>query len=139
APGEDGVRVAEGRVGCFTADEGGRPRVHVRDVRDLLGRPALGRNRPLDIGARVVEESILYGLDWHRVRRLLADHDDARNYVNRHLFWATRIGSSADGRPEIEASSADEGAIAGRAKNILQAHLAGGRLIEPRAIERLLT
>lgn len=139
APGDELFFLARGRVEYFSADEERPTLVDVRDVGDLLGLTALVRNRPLDIEARVVEESILYGLDWHRVRRLLADHDDARNYVNRHLFWATRIGSSADGRPEIEASSADEGAIAGRAKNILQAHLAGGRLIEPRAIERLLT
>lgn len=138
-PGDELFFLARGRVEYFSTKEGRGQLVDVRDVGDLLGLTALMRNRPLDIEARVVEESILYGLAWSRLRRLLAEHDDARHYVNRHLFWATRIGSGVEGMPELDVAGADGGTVPGRAKNLLQAHLAGGRLIEPRSLDRLLT
>ncbi|HEX2101509.1 MAG TPA: DUF294 nucleotidyltransferase-like domain-containing protein [Candidatus Synoicihabitans sp.] len=137
-PGDELFFLARGRVEYFATAAGQPTLVDVRDVGDLLGLTALVSNQPLNIEARVVEESILYGLPWARLRKLLASHDDARNYVNRHLFWATRIGSGITAMSGSEAESSGEG-IGGRTKNILQAHLAGGRLIEPRSRDRLLT
>jgi CBS domain-containing protein len=131
--------LARGRVEYFgTGAARSGALVDVRDVGDLLGLTALVSQQPLNIEARVVEESILYGLSWPRLRALLAHHDDARNYVNRHLFWATRIGTDVEVNEPVSASA--EGAeLPGRARNVLQAHLDGARMIEPRPIERLLT
>ncbi len=137
APGPELYFLARGRVEYFSTSDDRATLVDVRDVGDLLGLTALMRNQRLDIEARVVEESILYTLPWNQLRKLLADHDDARNYVNRHLFWATRIGAGFDPNLSPELLTGVEGTS--RSKNLLQTHLAGGRVIEPRSLDRLLT
>jgi CBS domain-containing protein len=137
-PGDELFFLARGRVEYFGTTDGRPTLVDVRDVGDLLGLTALVSNQRLNIEARVVEESILYGLRWARLRKIITEHDDARNYVNRHLFWATRIGSDVEGMPSVAPSIASS-EIGGRSKNILQAHLEAGRLLQPRGLDRLLT
>ncbi len=133
-PGTELLVLVRGRVEYLITTDGQTERVAVRDEGDLLGLTPLLRSQPTRTLALVVEDAILYGLPWDRLQRLLAEHDDARHYVNRHLFWTTRLGGETESIP-----APDDEAIGGRAKNILQAHLAGGKVIQPRAIERLLT
>jgi CBS domain-containing protein len=133
-PGTELLVLVRGRVEYLITTDGQTERVAVRDEGDLLGLTPLLRGQPTRTTALVIEDSIFYGLPWHRIERLLAENDAARHYVNRHLFWTTRLGGNFESMPAPE-----EGAIGGRAKGILQAHLAGGRVIQPRAIERLLT
>ncbi len=133
-PGEDLYVLVRGRVEYVVAKEDKNELVAVRDEGDLLGLTPLLRSEPVRTTAQVVEDTILYGLPWKRLQRLLANNDEARHYVNRHLFWTTRLGgeSTVLAPPEVDG-------IDGRAKNILQAHLTGGKVIQPRAPERLLT
>ena len=133
-PGDFLLVLVRGRVEYTISTDGQTELVAVRDEGDLLGLTPLLRAQPSRTTAHVVEDTILYGLPWRKIERLLADHDDARHYVNRHLFWTTRLGGETESMPAPET-----GTISGRAKNILQAHLAGGKVIQPRAIERLLT
>jgi CBS domain-containing protein len=132
-PGDDVLFLARGRVEYIWNHEERSERVDVRDVGDVLGLSALVRNEPFRITAQALEDSLFYGMPWARVRVLLEQNDTARNYVRRHLFWAVRVGSP------IEFSEPTESSIAGRAKNILQAHLDGAQIVQPRAPERLLT
>ncbi len=133
-PGKELYVLVRGRIEYLITTEGQAELVAVRDEGDLLGLTPLLRAQPTRTTASVVEDTILYGLPWQRLQRLLAEHDDARHYVNRHLFWTTRLGGETEAMPAPEADT-----VSGRAKNILQAHLAGGKVIQPRALERLLT
>ncbi|MCF3651110.1 DUF294 nucleotidyltransferase-like domain-containing protein [Synoicihabitans lomoniglobus] len=133
-PGTELYVLVRGRVEYLIITDGQAELVAVRDEGDLLGLTPLLRSQPARTTAKVVEDTVLYGLPWQRLQRLLAEHDDARHYVNRHLFWTSRLGGETETMPGPE-----DNAISGRAKNILQAHLAGGKVIQPRAIERLLT
>ncbi len=133
-PGTELLVLVRGRVEYLITTDGQAERVAVRDEGDLLGLTPLLRAQPTRTTALVVEDAILYGLPWDRLQRLLAENDDARHYVNRHLFWTTRLGGNFESMPAPE-----DGSISGRAKNILQAHLAGGKVIQPRSLDRLLT
>lgn len=133
-PGDSLYVLVRGRVEYHITTDGQTERVAVRDEGDLLGLTPLLRGEPVRTTARVVEDTVLYGLTWKPIQRLLADHDEARHYVNRHLFWTTRLGGESTTVPAPE-----DNEISGRAKNILQAHLAGGKVIQPRSIDRLLT
>jgi CBS domain-containing protein len=132
-PGDEVMFLAQGRVEYIWEHDGRTERVDVRDVGDVLGLSALVRGEPFRVTAQAVEDCILYGLPWPRFKDVLDRHDEARNYVRRHLFWAVRVGS------QIEYSEPTESSVAGRAKNILQAHLDGAQLVQPRPLERLLT
>ncbi|MFT3784359.1 MAG: DUF294 nucleotidyltransferase-like domain-containing protein [Nibricoccus sp.] len=132
-PSDDVLFLARGRVEYIWNHEQRSERVDVRDVGDVLGLSALMRNEPFRVTAQALEDSLFYGMPWSRVRVLLDQNDAARNYVRRHLFWAVRVGSP------IEFSEPTESSIAGRAKNILQAHLDGAQIVQPRSPERLLT
>ncbi|MFT3867398.1 MAG: DUF294 nucleotidyltransferase-like domain-containing protein [Nibricoccus sp.] len=132
-PGDDVLFLARGRVEYVWNHEERSERVDVRDVGDVLGLSALVRNEPFRVTAQALEDSLFYGMPWARVRVLLDQNDAARNYVRRHLFWAVRVGSP------IEFSEPTESSVAGRAKNILQAHLDGAQIVQPRSAERLLT
>lgn len=133
-PGDDLQVLVRGRVEYHIATDQQSELVAVRDEGDLLGLTPLLRSQPARTTAKVVEDSILYGLPWRKIQRLLANNDEARHYVNRHLFWTTRLGGESTTLPAPEG-----GGISGRAKNILQAHLAGGRVIQPRGSDRLLS
>lgn len=133
-PGEDLYVLVRGRIEYHITNDDQTEMVAVRDEGDLLGLTPLLKNQPARTTARVVEDSVLYGLSWRGLQRILTDSDDARHYVNRHLFWTTRLGGEVNSLPAL----ASEG-ITSRAKNILQAHLVGGRVIQPRSPDRLLT
>ncbi|MDR2676138.1 MAG: DUF294 nucleotidyltransferase-like domain-containing protein [Opitutaceae bacterium] len=132
-PGGEVMFLAQGRVEYTWENDGRTERVDVRDVGDVLGLSALVRGEPFRVTAQAVEDCMLYGLPWPLFKDELDRHDEARNYVRRHLFWAVRVGS------QIEYSEPTESRVAGRAKNILQAHLDGAQLVQPRPLERLLT
>jgi CBS domain-containing protein len=132
-PPDEVLFLAQGRVEYIWDNDGQTERVDVRDVGDVLGLSALVRNESFRVSAQAVEDSMLYGLPWAKFRVMLGKNDEARNYVRRHLFWAVRVGS------QIHYSGEPTGArMAGRAKNILQSHLDGAQIIQPRPIERLL-
>ncbi|GAB5559520.1 MAG: DUF294 nucleotidyltransferase-like domain-containing protein [Synoicihabitans sp.] len=133
-PGAELYVLVRGRVEYLVSNDGQTELVAVRDEGDLLGLTPLLRSQPVRTTAQVVEDTILYGLSWQKLQRLLANNDEARHYVNRHLFWTTRLGGESTALPAPEVDGID-----GRAKNILQAHLTGGKVIQPRARERLLT
>ena len=132
-PGEELLFLARGRVEYLWTVENRSELVDVRDVGDVLGLTALLKHEPFRVTAQVVEDSLFYALPWPAVRELLEAYDDARDYARRHLFWATRVGGS------IALPEPTESRVAGRAKNILQAHLDGARRIEPRPPGHLLT
>ncbi len=132
-PGEDVLFLARGRVEYIWNHEDRNERVDARDVGDVLGLSALVRNEPFRVTAQAIEDSLLYSLPWARMKILLEQNDTARNYVRRHLFWAVRVGSP------LEFSEPTESSVAGRTKNILQSHLDGAQLVQPRPPERLLT
>lgn len=132
-PGDEVLFLARGRVEYLWKVDSRSERVDTRDVGDVLGLTAMLRNEPFRVTAQVVEDSLFYGLPWTQMRDLLETHDDARHYVRRHLFWVTRVGTP------VTLTEPTESAVTGRAKNILQAHLDGAQIIQPRPIERLLT
>ncbi len=132
-PGTELFFLARGRVEYIWQKEGRSELVDVRDIGDLLGLTALLKAEPFRVTAQVVEDSLFYVLPWPAMRTLLDTHDEARDYARRHLFWATRVGDT------VALPEPTESAVAGRAKNILQAHLDGARQIEPRPAGRLLT
>ena len=132
-PGEELLFLARGRVEYIWKVEDRSELVDVRDVGDVLGLTALLKNEPFRVTAQVVEDSLFYVLPWPTLRSLLEAHDEARDYARRHLFWATRVGDA------VALPEPTESRVAGRAKNILQAHLDGARRIEPRAHANLLT
>lgn len=133
-PADAVLFLARGRVEYVWEVEERRERVDIRDVGDVLGFTAVMHNETKhSVSAQAAEDCLFYGLPASRIRSLLAEHDEARHYVRRHSFWVARVGRAV---PLMEPT---DSAIAGRAKNILQAHLDGAQLIQPRAIERLLT
>lgn len=132
APGVELLFLARGRVEYIWQNEDRSELVDVRDVGDVLGLTALMKGEPFRVTAQVVEDSLLFGLPWSRLKPLLDANDAARNYARRHLFWATRVGSAISPEPTQES-------IAGRAKNILQAHLDGAQTIRPRSTANILT
>ncbi len=135
-PAEEVLFLARGRVEYIWESEGHRERVDIRDVGDVLGFTAvLAKETQHSVSAQAAEDSLFYTLPAARIRALLARHDAARNYVRRHSYWVARVGRAVSLAPAEPTDSA----IAGRAKNILQAHLDGAQLITPRPIERLLT
>ncbi|WP_161554797.1 DUF294 nucleotidyltransferase-like domain-containing protein [Ereboglobus luteus] len=133
-PSGEVLFLAQGRVEYIWDNEGQSERVDVRDVGDVLGLSALVRNEANRVSAQAVEDSMLYSLSWAMLRAMLEKNDEARNYVRRHLSWAVRVGSQIHYSDEPTESH-----MAGRAKNILQSHLDGAQIIQPRPIERLLT
>ena len=132
-PGDELLFLARGRVEYIWQVENRSQLVDVRDVGDVLGLTALLKGEAFRVTAQVVEDSLFYALPWPALRTLLETHDEARDYARRHLFWATRVGDS------VSLPEPTESRVAGRAKNILQAHLDGARTIEPRTAANLLT
>ncbi len=133
-PAPEVLFVARGRVEYVWDVDGRRERVDTRDVGDVLGFTAMVSNETHhSVSAQAAEDCLFYGLPAGTLRGILARQDEARNYVRRHSFWVARVG-----RPVALAEPTDS-VIAGRAKNILQAHLDGAQLIRPRSVERLLT
>lgn len=133
-PADQVFFLARGRVEYIWEVDGRRERVDIRDVGDVLGFTAVMHNETKhSVSAQAAEDCLLYGLPAARIRSLLASHDDARHYVRRHSYWVARVGRT------VALTEPTDSAIAGRAKNILQAHLDGAQLIQPRPIERLLT
>lgn len=133
-PADQVLFLARGRVEYIWEVEGRRERVDIRDVGDVLGFTAIMNNETKhSVSAQAAEDCLFYGLPAGRIRTLLAGHDDARHYVRRHSYWVARVGRA------VSLTEPTDSAIAGRAKNILQAHLDGAQLIQPRPIERLLT
>jgi CBS domain-containing protein len=131
-PGAEVFFLARGRIEYVWTNEGRSERVDVRDVGDVLALSALMRSEPFRVTAQAVEDCLLYALPWARLKPLLDQNDAARNYARRHMFWAVRVGS------QIEFSEPTESSVAGRAKNILQAHLDGAQIVQPRSLDRLL-
>ncbi len=125
--------LAKGRVEYFRVVENVRDLIDVRDVGDLLGLTALLDARPCQIAAEVVEDSLFYAMPWKATWEAIQSVDSAREYVHRHLFWATRLGRV------ISLAPVDQGAIESRAKTIIQAHLDGGRVVRARDPVRLVT
>ena len=125
-PSTELLFLARGRVEYVWQVEERTELVDVRDVGDILGLTALIKGEPLRVTAQVVEDSLLYGLPWLPFKALLDTYDQARNYARRHLFWATRVGGTV-ALPEPTQDS-----IAGRTKNILQAHLDGAQTVRAR-------
>jgi CBS domain-containing protein len=133
-PADEVFFVARGRVEYIWEVEGRRERVDIRDVGDVLGFTAvMHKETKHSVSAQAAEDCLLYGLPAARIRALLAGHDEARHYVRRHSFWVARVGQT------VPLTEPTDSAIAGRAKNILQAHLDGAQLVEPRSLDRLLT
>ena len=109
-PGDEVLFLAHGRVEYIWQVEERPERVDIRDVGDVLGFTAIMRNEAHhNVSAQAVEDCLFYGLPGRKVRDLLEMHDEARNYVRRHLFWVTRVGISV---PLDEPTGS---AIAGRA------------------------
>jgi len=135
-PGQDIFFLARGRIEYHWRDDKKSELVDVRDVGDVLALTAFMESKPFRVTALVVEDSVLYALPWAHMKPLLERNDIARNYVRRHLFWATRVGGALD---FAGGESTPAGGVAGRHKNILQAHLDGAQLVQPRAPERLLS
>jgi len=133
-PGSELFFLARGRVEYHWQDEERSELVDVRDVGDVLGLTALLEAKPFRVNAQVVEDSVLYVLPWEGMKLLLDANDTARNYVRRHLFWATRVGGSV----VISEPGSPESGVAGRPKKILQGHLDGAQVVQPRSAERLL-
>ncbi|MBK1883618.1 CBS domain-containing protein [Luteolibacter pohnpeiensis] len=133
SPGDEALFVVRGRVEYLWKVEDRSERVDVRDVGDVLGFTALMRSEPYRVTAKAVEDCLLYSLPWVELLERLNQNDEARDYVRRHLFWISRLGSPVTLEEPADSS------VAGRTKNILQGHLAGAQIIRPRPIERLLT
>lgn len=133
-PRDEVFFVARGRVEYIWQVEERRERVDLRDVGDVLGFTAVMHNEAQhSVSAQAAEDCLFYVLPAARIRSLLEGHDEARHYVRRHSYWVARVGQT------VALTEPTDSAIAGRAKNILQAHLDGAQLIRPRPIERLLT
>jgi CBS domain-containing protein len=132
-PGDEVLFLAQGRVEYIWSNDGRSERVDVRDVGDVLGLSALMRGEIFRVTAQAVEDSLFYGLSWAKFKPLLDQNDAARNYVRRHLFWSVRVGSQIEYEEAVGSTT-----VTGRAKNILQAHLDGAQIVQPRPLERLL-
>lgn len=134
-PVDELMFLARGRVEYFwKTKDGGTELVDVRDVGDVMALSALMEGKVFRVTARVIEDSLLYLLPWADVRKLLNEHDGARNYARRHIFWGTRVGRDASLPDWTEDRDVD-----GRAKTILQTHLDGAQVVRPRGLDRLLT
>ena len=129
-PNDELFFLSRGRVEYFWENDGTKELVDVRDVGDLLGLTAIIGNLPFKVHAMVSEDSILYTLPGNRMKTLLNEHDAARHYVRRHLFWETRIGAKV---------TVPEAARLQGKRSILQSHLEGSQFIRPRPLKRLLT
>ncbi|MEQ9824998.1 MAG: DUF294 nucleotidyltransferase-like domain-containing protein [Puniceicoccaceae bacterium] len=125
--------LARGRVEYHWKHENEFELVDVRDVGDLLGLTALHEGKPFVVRAVTAEDSLFYEFSWKLVKPLIEANDLARNYIRRHLFWATRLGHA------IPLPNQTSARIASRTKNILQSHLDGAQQITPRPDHRLLT
>ncbi|WP_404422445.1 DUF294 nucleotidyltransferase-like domain-containing protein [Nibricoccus sp. IMCC34717] len=132
-PGAEVHFLARGRVEYLWAHDGRSERVDVRDVGDVLGLSAHVRGEAFRVTAKAVEDSLFYGLPWKVLGPLIEKSDSARHYVRRHLFWVVRVGHA------IDFSESPEDTGVGRSKNILQAHLDGAQVVQPRPQERLLS
>jgi CBS domain-containing protein len=133
-PAPEVLFLARGRVEYIWEVENRRERVDIRDVGDVLGFTALLQAEPQhSVSAQAVEDCLLYGLPAARIRSLLEANDEARRYVRRHSYWVARVGRS------VALAEPADSEFAGRAKNILQAHLDGAQLVQPRSLDRLLT
>ncbi|MBN2686003.1 MAG: cyclic nucleotide-binding domain-containing protein [Pontiellaceae bacterium] len=128
-PGDEVLFLALGRVEYYRTSDGINELVDVRDVGDILGLSALHEGESYRVTAEVQEDSILYVLPWQDMQFILEVNDQARNYVRRHLFWGTRVGRAV---PAV-------GFDTGDARNILEAHLDGAQIIQPRPLDRLLS
>lgn len=132
-PGGELIFLERGRVEYVLHVDERAELIDVRDVGDLLGLTALITGEPFTIEAQVVEDCLLYVIPWAPVQAVLEHHDEARNYVRRHLSWTTRVGA------DLSTPEPTESALGGRSKNILQAHLDAATFIQPRPGDRLLT
>ncbi len=133
-PGAEVLFLARGRVEYIWEVDGRRERVDIRDVGDVLGFTAILSQEPQhSVSAQATEDCLFYGLPAESIKPLLAAHDEARRYVRRHSYWVARLGRT------VVLSEPTDSAIAGRTKKILQAHLDGAQLIQPRSLDRLLT
>lgn len=131
---EDVLRfLARGRVEYHWKHENEVELVDVRDVGDLLGLTALYDEKPYAVTAVTAEDCLFYEFEWRLIRSIFESNDLARNYIRRHLFWATRLGNT------IHLPNQTQARVVGRSKNILQAHLDGAQRIHPRKSDRLLT
>ncbi|MCG8525653.1 MAG: DUF294 nucleotidyltransferase-like domain-containing protein, partial [Opitutales bacterium] len=133
SPGDRIRFLARGRVEYYWKNEDQLELVDIRDVGDLLGLTALFDQKAFVVKAVVAEDSLFYEFNWEKLRPHFESNDLARNYIRRHLFWATRLGN------KISLPNDKESQVVSRSKNILQAHLDGAQLIQPRRKERLLT
>lgn len=129
-PSKDVVFLHRGRIEYHWAQEEGSELVAVRDVGDVIGLTVLLDGANYRVSAKVVEDCMLYVVSGDTFLGMIATNDEARYYVRRHLFWATRVGGKIT-IPE-EARIHDK-------RTILQAHLEGGQLVRPRPLDRLLT
>ncbi len=128
--------LGRGRVEYYWRKEDQSELVDVRDVGDLLGLTALMEANPYQVTATAVEDCLLFGLEWKKISALLDQFDDAKHYVRRHLFWATRISGLVP--VSTTAGISTPGGVQGRAKTILQAHLDSSRVLHSRGSERLV-
>ncbi|MDP0500689.1 MAG: DUF294 nucleotidyltransferase-like domain-containing protein [Verrucomicrobiota bacterium JB022] len=122
--------LARGRVEYHWDNGHGQELVDVRDMGDLLGLTAIMQQEPFRVTAVVVEDALLYVLSAEVMRKLLQEHDEARHYARRHLFWATRVGGKVPDQHEAQLQAK---------RTILQAHLDGAQMVQIRPVERLLT
>lgn len=122
-----------GRVEYNVTNNTHKELVDVRDVGDLLGLTALYEATIFRVSADVIEDSLLYCFDWALVEPLIAESDEARNYIRRHSYWTTKLAGEMPALQKIGKASST------RSDNILQAHLDGAHQIRPRNILRLLT
>ncbi len=129
APNGEVLFLAMGRVEYHRSENGTTELVDVRDVGDVLGLSALHEAESFRVTAEVKDDSILYVMPWTDLQFILEVNDQARNYVRRHLFWGTRVGRAA---PTISFDSANT-------RSIMEAHLDGAQVIQPRPYERLLS
>ena len=128
-PQDEVYFLCRGRVEYLWTEAGHTELVYVRDVGDLLGLTALIEQHPFRVTARITEDAIIYIVDHSALQALLDQHDAARYYVRRHLFWATRVGV----RFSLPAS---QGIGPGGS---LHADMDGAQVIRPRPLSRLLT
>lgn len=136
-PRGDLLFLARGRVEYLWQRDSKAELVDVRDVGDLLGLTALVERVAYQVSAIAVEDCLLYALPWPAVSAALDLHDEARNYVHRHLFWVTRFGGAVS--CAINPTISTPSGVAGRAKSILQAHLDSAQIIVVRDTEGLVT
>ncbi|MBB5353235.1 CBS domain-containing protein [Haloferula luteola] len=123
--------LAKGRVEYHWNREGHSELVDVRDVGDLLGLTALAEGVPYQVSAIAADDCLIYSLPWKEVGAEIENADDARNYVRRHLFWLTRVGTAITPATSADGVTTPAGS-AGRAKGILQAHLDSAQVVVAR-------